>query len=322
MSIYDPNLDQSLARIDALEKELANLKASHKTLDIQNKILKGFISLTNVSAGRMLIKATLQKTMEASIHQTGAQLGSLFLLDGDGRVTESILARGATDQSQKKNIVGQVLDKGLAGWVRENKRTGLINDTTKDYRWLKLPDEPYQALSALGVPIVWGEELLGILTLMHSQVNHFTPACATAMEKTAELIALVLNNARIQSKHKQNETLIQQEDDLLNQAILWFPSIIFVLDNQGVLLKCGATDLAQIGLDSKESIGKSIYYLLPEANELKSLTSHALANNIIESVSVQLERVDHGTWFYDAWFSPILDNHGQVANVVCILLPA
>ena len=38
MSIYDPNPEQSLARIQALEKELADLKAKHNTLDIQNKI--------------------------------------------------------------------------------------------------------------------------------------------------------------------------------------------------------------------------------------------------------------------------------------------
>lgn len=322
MSIYDQNPDQSLAKIEALEKELAKLKASNNTLDIQNKILKGFISLTNVSAGRMLIRATLQKTMEASMKQTAAELGSLFLLDGDGRVTESILARGATDQTQKKTIVGQVLDKGLAGWVRENKRTGLVTDTTKDYRWLKLPDEPYDALSALGVPIVWGDELLGILTLMHSRVEHFTDTSATAMEKTAELIALVLNNARIQTKHKQDETFVQQEDDLLNRVIQWFPSIILVLDNQGVLLKCGGKYLTQIALDPRESVGKSIYYLLPEAGEMKALVSHALANNVIESVSVQLERVDHGTWFYDAWFSPIVDAQDKVEEVVCILLPA
>ncbi len=322
MSIYDPNPDQSLARIEALEKELAKLRASNNTLDIQNKILKGFISLTNVSAGRMLIRATLQKTMEASMKQTAAELGSLFLLDEDGRVTESILARGATDQNQKKNLVGQVLDKGLAGWVRENKRTGLVSDTTKDYRWLKLPDEPYDVLSALGVPIVWGDELLGILTLMHSKEDHFTASSATAMEKTAELIALILNNARLQTKHRQDETIIQREDDLLNQVIQWFPSIILVLDDQGILLKCGGRHLTQLALDPKESIGKSIYYLLPEANELTRLISHALAINVIESVRIQLEGVNQEKRFYDAWFSPIMDANGHVSQVVGIVLPA
>lgn len=322
MSISDPNPDQSQAKIQALEKELAALKANHNTLDIQNKILKGFISLTNVSAGRMLIKATLQKTLEASMKQTGSTLGSLFLLDLDGRITESILARGATDKNQKQDIVGQVLDKGLAGWVRENKRTGLVTDTSKDYRWLQLPHQPYDVLSALGVPIVWGDELLGILTLMHPEVDHFKPATAHAMEKTAELIALVLNNARIQTRQKQEETFIQQEDDLLNKVVLNFPSVILVLDNQGVLLKCGGKHLASLGLDPRMSIGKSIYYLFPDATEMKSLISHALAGNVIEAVNVQLERSGHDPQVYDAWFNHILDSNGRIAQVVSILIPA
>lgn len=213
MSIYDQYPDESLSRLEALEKELVELRASYSTLQTQNQMLKGFISLSNVSTGRTLIRATLQKNLDVSIKQAGAELGSLFLLDRHGRVLESILARGATDQPQKKAIVGQVLDKGLAGWVRENRRTGLVTDTEKDYRWLHLPGEPYQAGSALGVPVIWGEELMAIMTLMHSQPHQFTEATTRAMEQIADLFALVLNSVRLKIRSPATELGSQGQGD-------------------------------------------------------------------------------------------------------------
>lgn len=317
MSIYDQHPDHSPAKFTALEQEVAKLKGNLHLLDIQNKMLKGFISLTNVSAGRMLVKATLQKILEASMKQTHAELGSLFLLDGQGRITEAILARGATDQSQKQDIVGQVLEKGLAGWVMTNQRAGLVTDTSKDYRWVKLPHEPYQARSALGVPIIWGDEMLGILTLMHEEVEFFNENTARGMEKTAELFALILNNARLQSQHKQQEDAVQREDDLLNQAVRFFPSIVLIFDAQGQVVKCGGRHLEDLGLTPKSAVGRSIYQLLPEGKELVNLVSHALGGSIIEAVDCQLSQTT-----YSVWCSPVLARNGQVSQVICLLLPA
>jgi GAF domain-containing protein len=95
------------------------------------------------------------------------------LLDADGLVTESLLARGATIREQRQRLVGEVLDKGLAGWVFRHRQVGLITDTVHDERWLTLHNQPYAVRSALGIPILKGKMLLGILTLMHSQPEHF-----------------------------------------------------------------------------------------------------------------------------------------------------
>lgn len=316
MSIYDRDPDESLARLEALEKELVELKANHTTLKTQNQMLKGFISLSNASTGRTLIRATLQKNLDVSIKQAGAELGSLFLLDRHGRVLESILARGATDQPQKKSIVGQVLDKGLAGWVRENRRTGLVTDTEKDYRWLHLPNEPYQTGSALGVPVVWGEELMAIMTLMHSQPHQFTEETAKAMEQIADLFALVLNSVRLRTKTQPTETEVQSQYDGFAEILHYFPSILWILDNQGVVIRCGGRHLAAIAMDSYQSVGQSIYQLFPDAPELTQLVSHALGGNGMEAARFNLA----GS-VYDAWFSPLFDGQNQLVRVICVISP-
>ena len=63
-------------------------------------------------------------------------------------------------QQQKSKLIGSVLDKGLAGWVRIHRSIGLITDTEKDERWLTLLNQPYVVRSALAIPILRSDQLL------------------------------------------------------------------------------------------------------------------------------------------------------------------
>jgi sigma-B regulation protein RsbU (phosphoserine phosphatase) len=152
------------------------------------------------SAEGEMLKATLQKTLEVCTELTGAEKGSLFLVDSDGVVTDCILSRSHTTPEESSRLIGSVLEKGFAGWVSRNRQVGLIIDTQDDDRWLTLPNEPYTVRSAMAVPILRGEELLGVLTLMHSQPGLFNPETAELMQATSDQIALTLENARLYSK--------------------------------------------------------------------------------------------------------------------------
>jgi sigma-B regulation protein RsbU (phosphoserine phosphatase) len=79
--------------------------------------------------------------------------------------------------------------------VRQHRKIGLVHDTQKDDRWLTFPDQPYHVRSALALPIISGEVLLGILTLKHSAPYHFTQEIVELMRVTATQVAMVLENA-------------------------------------------------------------------------------------------------------------------------------
>jgi sigma-B regulation protein RsbU (phosphoserine phosphatase) len=91
-------------------------------------------------------------------------------------------------------LINEVLEKGLAGWVMRHRKIGLVNDTEKDDRWFILPDQPYTARSALALPIISNEMLLGVLTLMHSMPDYFTKKIVGLINITANQMALVLEN--------------------------------------------------------------------------------------------------------------------------------
>ena len=70
-------------------------------------------------------------------------------------------------------LIGTVFRKGLAGWVVREREIGLVYDTHNDERWQTLSNEPFEVRAALALPIISGEMMLGILTLMHSTPGHF-----------------------------------------------------------------------------------------------------------------------------------------------------
>jgi len=186
--------------LESLRRELATLKSEKIALEAQSKLLENFVAIARSPAEAETLKAMLEKTLEVSTELTNAEKGSLFLVDSSGVVTDCILVRGDTTPEERSRLVGSVLDKGLAGWVNRHRRVGLIIDTAQDNRWLTLPNEPYTVRSALAVPILRGEELLGLLTLLHSQPGRFTSEAAELMQATSHQIALTLENTRLYSK--------------------------------------------------------------------------------------------------------------------------
>lgn len=160
----------------------------------QSVLFEKFISMAKSPDEPEVTKAMLRQTIEISTELTGAELGSLILLNSDGLVTDSILSRSETSPELGSMLIKSVLKEGLAGWVIRHQKIGLVNDTEKDDRWLILPDQPYTARSALALPIISDDMLLGVLTLMHSMPGHFTEKIVELIKLTANQVALVLEN--------------------------------------------------------------------------------------------------------------------------------
>jgi sigma-B regulation protein RsbU (phosphoserine phosphatase) len=189
---------------ESLRQELERLKKEKAVYQAQSRLLDHFVSVARASDDKSMLTQTLQKSLDVSIGLTGAEKGSLFLLDTEGAVIESILTRGKASSVERNRLIGTVLDQGLAGWVRRqcqldsgDCKAAYIRDTEKDDRWVTLPEQPYKVRSALAVPISRKSQLLGLLTLLHSQPEHFSSESIDLIMMTADQIAVILENATL-----------------------------------------------------------------------------------------------------------------------------
>ena len=164
---------------------------------IQTKLLQNFIRLVRSSDEEEMLETTLQNTVDLATEITRAEAGSLFLLNSEGVVTDCIMMRETSSHEDSVKLIGSVLDQGLAGWVVKHHQVGLIADTLEDDRWLELSDQPYQVRSVIVTPILKGDNLFGILSLVHSETDQFNDHTVELMTATADHIAIVLENAKL-----------------------------------------------------------------------------------------------------------------------------
>ena len=183
-------------------RDITRYKKTEAELLSRQRLFENLVEIARTTSKGPTLQATLQNALDIATELTGAEYGSLFLLDSRNRVTESILARGKIPPGPRREIVGAVMDKGLAGWAVRHQEAALVHDTVQDERWVTLPDQPYAVRSVLVVPITSQSEVPGVLTLQHSQPNHFTEQDRVLIQAASDQIALALRNAQIYEEQR------------------------------------------------------------------------------------------------------------------------
>jgi sigma-B regulation protein RsbU (phosphoserine phosphatase) len=211
MIVQNQSTEQLHQELESLRQEVNELRTAQAAYHAQSELLENLVAMARSSSEEELLKATLKNTMVVSTRLTGAERGSLFIYNSHGAVVASILTREGASPEESTKLIGLVLKDGLAGWVSRHREIGLIFDTKNDERWVDLPNQPYQVGSALAVPILRGERLLGVLTLLHSQTKHFTNEYAHLMKVTADQIALALENVQLYSKLDTTKKALENE---------------------------------------------------------------------------------------------------------------
>ncbi len=184
----------------------------------------------------------IQHTLRATVRITGASRGSFVLVNGDIDSARGWLLDGANLSVMETQTTALILREGLAGWVQQHHRPALIADTTADKRWLSHNNhrgKTVAAHSAIAVPLMANNVLIGILTLSHVEAAYFSDTDLHLTASIAEQAATAILKIRLYQKEKQERLLadtiagfVQQLhnvptlDALLNSAFKHFARIL------------------------------------------------------------------------------------------------
>jgi signal transduction histidine kinase len=183
----------------------------------------------------------LKQVVKLAAKSVGAVRASLFIQESDKLELSNFIV-GTDDflPAESEEVLEQVIQNGLAGWVLRNEQGAIVDDTTKDDRWYRIPGTTHQAGSALSVPFKHGTDLLGVITLVHDQPYYFTQHHLRLLTVITNQMALAVHNAQTFQQVKAQQA--QMESVL--QAI---PDILLVLDETGKIVI--ASDAADTLLD-------------------------------------------------------------------------
>lgn len=161
----------------------------------------------------------LDRVIKLAARSVGAEQTSLFINEGQRIDWRYIFTSRELSPDNTFKVVTRVLDDGFAGWVKRNKEGDIILDTHEDGRWLMFPDDHLTVRSALCVPFMYEDDVLAIVTLTHSEPEHFTQYHLRLMTIIANQATVAIYNAqlfnRIRSQQRQLQMILQAMTDIL-----------------------------------------------------------------------------------------------------------
>ncbi|MFU8772162.1 MAG: GAF domain-containing protein, partial [Anaerolineales bacterium] len=161
---------------------------------------------------------SLENVLERIIHlarqQAQARYAALGVVDDSGKMVQFIPV--GLEEEEIAVIGHPPLGKGMIGALMDERRTIRIPDIANDPRGFGFPPHHPEMGSFLGVPIVLGDELLGVIYLTdkedRSEFNQFDER---VIETLAAYAAVAINNARLYEKMvERDQTLTKRNEDL------------------------------------------------------------------------------------------------------------
>jgi adenylate cyclase len=193
----------------------------------------------------------LRTVLEQAVTSVGATGGGLYLLDAHRQPTDQ-MHMGDLAHDLPKEKLKAILESGAASWAIGRLGPAIIDDTFNDRRWVKTEGE--RVRSALIVPLVGRDGLLGVLLLNHDQVGHFTQEHLALLTSLTAQAAIALDNARLYDQARSERQKLLAILDSSADAVI-------VTDTEGNITMVNVVAGRLLGL-RPDAVGRSVKALL------------------------------------------------------------
>ena len=169
-------------------------------------LLELLINVSREVATALDLRTVLQRLLFAAIQHVGGERGSIVVMDDLGKPVDATIVYGKQFHEHTTQQLRDTMERGLAGWVMQHRKPALVPDTSKDERWLRRDDDSVDksgAKSAICVPLMARESLVGVLTLVHSIPDAFTQEHLELMQAIADQASVAVLNARLYTESQR-----------------------------------------------------------------------------------------------------------------------
>jgi serine phosphatase RsbU (regulator of sigma subunit)/putative methionine-R-sulfoxide reductase with GAF domain len=103
--------------------------------------------------------------------------------------------KGTKDQALKGYVLDLDRAEGMIAWVARNGQPILANDVTREPRYRPSPFPPENTLSELTIPMIFNNQVVGVLDLQSDLANAFSGDDRFLLTALADSIAVAIHNA-------------------------------------------------------------------------------------------------------------------------------
>jgi GAF domain-containing protein len=145
---------------------------------------------TTVASG-----TTLEEALESAVNGLQVTLGgdrvTIMLVDREKKNLEVKASMGYAEEISKVNVA---IGSGITGWAASHRRPLRIKDVTTDPRYILVSSN---TRSELAIPLIYRNELLGVLNVESEQVDAYTENDEEMLGTLGGSLAAIIANARL-----------------------------------------------------------------------------------------------------------------------------
>lgn len=193
--------------------------------DKSRALLELLINVSREVATALDLRTVLQRLLYAALQHVGGERGSIVVMDDAGKPIDATIVYGKQLHEHTTQQLKDTVERGLAGWVVQNRKGALLRDTSKDERWLRRADDSIDktgAKSAICVPLMSRERMVGVLTLVHSVPNVFDESHLELMQTIADQASIAVLNARLYTESQRTArvmTALAEGAEAMNSSL-------------------------------------------------------------------------------------------------------
>lgn len=178
-------------------------------MDLSLQKLDNLLKANHILSSTLKLSELLRQVMKLATEVVEAETSSLLLYDDKSDELIFDLALGDKEQELKK--LRLKLGEGIAGCAAKERKTLIVNDVTSDKRWAKNADAKtqFKTRSVLAVPLLYKENLLGVIEAINKKDREFSSEDAKILEAFAAQAAVSIENARIFERLEQEKGKIE-----------------------------------------------------------------------------------------------------------------
>jgi sigma-B regulation protein RsbU (phosphoserine phosphatase) len=169
------------------------------TLTLLTEISRELTSILNVDQLLKRVGDLLRKMIDY-------QMFSILLLDDS---KQKLVHRFSVRFKESIHLKHDIpISRGLVGAAVQEKRAILVPDVHKDQRYIKLNPE---TRSELCVPLIYKDNVIGVLDLEHTRRAYFTEDHVRAMSTLAAQVAIAIENATLYERLAREEQRMERD---------------------------------------------------------------------------------------------------------------
>lgn len=297
----------------------------HRGMESFSRQIKFLEALHEV--GRMVnmsldLKTILDLIVSKLPEMMEVEAATVRLLDDTGDHLSLVAATGLSEKYLSRGSV----DREVAVRLALKGEPVLIRDAAKDPRISYRQEAEEEGIrTILAVPVMAMGEVLGVLRLLSTSVREFSGEEVRFVSALAEQTGIAIRNAIHYGEVNRLLQTIEAERSFLQQVVDSLDAQLLAIDLQKNIILVNAKLTKARNVSKEFALGKSCDSLGmpheadPGGHCLSCPLQEVVRNRTAVNFATRRESVDGNVSFYDVIVAPMLNQDGEVSNVIEII---